>query len=253
MTAAVDLPARSSIEAPGSRHQPNPDRPSNPFTPNKEPDWIVVPKAAASQVRGNHGTPETSSTHTSHRSQTPLEPAGSLRLASVPRDDEPLASDRALISKTASFASSSSSSTSVIRKPAPPVPKKSKVLGQRRQPNELAALGKGDVCARNTHITSATHTPQPWSVSSSASRSSSPPLSHRTANPGQAFTSNRQTPTLPPPRRSRGPLINLVDVDEGGPPLPPRRPSQLAVNRGGIMDESVDDAQSIPSLQPRRA
>lgn len=251
MTAEVDLPAPSRIEAPGSRHQPNPGRPSNPFTPNNEPDWIVVPKAAASQVRGNHGTPDTSSTHTSHRCQTPLEPAGSLRLASVPRDDGPVASNRPSISKTASFASSGSSSTSVIRKPAPPVPKKPEVLGQRWQANGLAGLGKGDVCARNTHITSATHTPQPWSVSPSALRSSSPPLSHRTANPSQAFTSNRQTPTLPPPRRSRGPLRNLAD--EGGPPLPPRQPSQLAVNRGGIMDESVDDAQSIPSLQPRRA
>lgn len=251
MTAAVDLPARSGVEAPGNRLQPNPRRPSNPFTPSSEPDWIVVPKAAASQERGNPGIPATSSAHTSHRSQMPLEAAGSLRLASFPRDDGPITPNRSSNSKTASFASSPAPSTSVIRKPAPPVPKKPEVLGQRRQPNDNAGLGQGDVGARNTHITSATHTPQPWLVSPSASSLNAPPLCHRTANPGQAFMSNRQTPTLPPPRRSRGQLANLVD--EGGPPLPPRRLSQLAVNRDGIMDESVDGAQSIPSLQPRRA
>lgn len=251
MTAAVDLPARSSVEAPGNRLQPNPRRPSNPFTPSSEPDWIVVPNAAASQGRGNPGIPATSSTHTSHRSQMPLEAAGLLQLTSFPRDDGLLTPNRLSISKTASIASSPAPSTSVIRKPAPPVPKKPEVLGQRRQPNDNACLGQGDVGARNTHITSATHTPQPWLVSPSASSSNAPPLSHRSATPGQASMSNRQTPTLPPPRRSRGQLANLVD--EGGPPLPPRRLSQLAVNRDGIMDESVDGAQSIPSLQPRRA
>ena len=243
MTAGIDLPARSSFEAPGSRHQLNPQRPSNPFAPTNEPDWIVVPKTAASQGRASQAVTEIA---TLQRSQAPFEPAGSV---SVPGDGEPLMPNRASISRTASFALSASSSTSESRKPAPPVPKKPESLARKSLPKELGGHGKGNLRPSDARIPSSSHEPQAMAVPPSASRLSSPPPFHQSVNAGEVFPLNRQTPALPPPRRSRGGPANLGD----GPPLPARRPSQLAVNRGGLMDESVDGAQSIPSLQPRRA
>lgn len=250
ITTRLDLPARSSIEAPGSRHQPNPQRPSNPFVPSSEPDWILVPKAAASQGRRGQGNPEISSTGTTRHSPAPLAPPGSLRLVSAPGDDSPSTSNRASITRTASLASSVSSSTSVKRKSAPPVPKKPELLGRKSQPKERGGQVRDDLCPSDARISSPILTPQPRLVSPSASTLSSPPSFRQSVDPSQAILSNRYAPTLPPPRRSGVPPPNLVD--EGGPPLPPRRPSRLVVTHGDIMDESVDGALSIPSLQPRR-
>ncbi|KAF2474766.1 uncharacterized protein BDR25DRAFT_280286 [Lindgomyces ingoldianus] len=36
------LPARSRVQPPSNDHFPNPKRPSNPFTPSPEPDWVEV-------------------------------------------------------------------------------------------------------------------------------------------------------------------------------------------------------------------
>lgn len=37
-------PARSDIQPPDEGAVPNPNRPSNPFTPSEEPDWVTVPR-----------------------------------------------------------------------------------------------------------------------------------------------------------------------------------------------------------------
>lgn len=41
------MPARSTAKPPGNGSVPNPSRPSNPFTPTSEPDWVKVDKPSA--------------------------------------------------------------------------------------------------------------------------------------------------------------------------------------------------------------
>ena len=252
MTAGADLPARSSIEAADSKHQPNPKRPSNPFTPSSEPDWIVVPKSAVSQGRGNQRTSRPPSTQVSRHPPASFDPAESLPSSSVHVNGGPLTSNRASMSRTASFASSASSSKGASRKPAPPIPKKPELLTRNSsQQSGLGSQRKDDPRLSSARMTSPTNTPRRELVSPSLSGLGFPPPPRRNVHRSQAFPPNRHTPTLPPPRVSRRLSPNLAD--ESRPPLPPRRPSEIAVNPGGIMDENDGGAQSIPSLQPRRA
>jgi len=45
-------PAKARVQSPTDSHVPNPKRPSNPFTPSPEPDWVDVKK------RSSNGRPE---------------------------------------------------------------------------------------------------------------------------------------------------------------------------------------------------
>jgi len=83
----LGLPARSTVAGNHEGFTPNPNRPSNPFTPSDEPDWLVV--TAAGQDDGAYSD--------SHRTASAS--------AAQPRPRSYLAG-------------------TVIRKPAPPVPQK---------------------------------------------------------------------------------------------------------------------------------
>ena len=45
------MPARSTVKPPSRNHVPNPSRPSNPYSPTSEPDWVKVEKPASPPSR----------------------------------------------------------------------------------------------------------------------------------------------------------------------------------------------------------
>jgi hypothetical protein len=135
-------PARSTVKATQRGAVPNPNRPSNPFVPTDEPDWITISKpermesyqSPASSVvskaavpRGRVPTP---------RKLPPLEPASSVpssvRVARINKDVSAGQSPPSLPPRRLSNASSQASSLS--KKTPPPIAKK---------PVHLSASGNG--------------------------------------------------------------------------------------------------------------
>jgi len=126
-------PARSTVKATQRGAVPNPNRPSNPFVPTDEPDWVTVSKpgrmesylstassvaSTATEPRGRVSTPR--------KLPPPLEPPNSLsdnaRATSVTKDISVGQPPPSLPARHLSDASSQASSVS--KKTPPPVAKK---------------------------------------------------------------------------------------------------------------------------------
>lgn len=264
-SSSKGLPAKARIQPPSDGHMPNPNRPSNPFTPSPEPDWVNVP-----QMRANAGRPEPppargsqrartvdfngantpgSSTTSLHQSTTPNLPARKLIVPAFPthaaqtanfdggRDalndlqrSSSSASTRSLPVRPGAFSSqppqsASRNSPQVLRKPAPP--------------------------------------PIPNKKPSLLSKTSSQTVPTQT---GQY----RDEPDPLPPRRSmaeRRPVqgsvmgtASLIDEEGAKPPLPPRTGSGGSIpgavpGRGrNLMDDEPEEMGSLKGwevLQPR--
>ena len=113
--------ARSNARAPGESSVLNEKRPSNPFTPTTEPDW----KTKSTPVRAKSRT-------TTLRDPQSAQPRfnGTQALSSKADQDtkEQEAAAKAPILRTPSVVSTLSTTSSVTRKPAPPVPRKPPLL-----------------------------------------------------------------------------------------------------------------------------
>jgi len=207
------VPAQSTLRPPGRGMSPNPNRPSNPFTPSDEPDWVKVdgePVAgplptrsrAAFQGAGKVVPPrKLPPAHGSSESLPQLPPR-----RAMPQNDgtgtsrpESPASQNSAPTRSASTAS---------RKPAPPIPRKPMALSS------------------------------PTSVQ--------PPM-----NPlGDVKTVAKAStpPAAPPPRRS-GASAKLSkrppEEDGGRPQLPPR--NVAAANTTALMD--AKDEAGMDSLK----
>ena len=113
-------------------------------------------------------------------------------------------------------------SSSVARKPAPPVPKKPQVLVKHSE-------GRLDEDNRSAIP------PRPTIRRPQAQLSSN----------GQQRVSALPTQNLPV--HSKG-----MPSETDGPPLPPRRTERGGRSSGGLLDEDNGEAKSIPSLEPAR-
>jgi hypothetical protein len=51
------MPARSTLQPPGKGMLPNPERPSNPWTPSSQPDWITGPGASKTATNAQAAPP----------------------------------------------------------------------------------------------------------------------------------------------------------------------------------------------------
>ncbi|KAF2176670.1 hypothetical protein K469DRAFT_645357 [Zopfia rhizophila CBS 207.26] len=229
------LPARSRAQPPTNDHFPNANRPSNPFTPSPEPDWVEVkrmgPKPDPPPARGilrshtidfNGPTPTPSSMPSSTTSLNQAKQKPMARKLSVTpfQPNHPPNLDGTHDSNTNTNLSPSTSSASthslpnlptrpssnprpqITRKPAPPIPSK-----------------KPSLLSRTT------------SPSPSSTPSPPPPQYHDTPD---------IKPPPPPPRRSMAPVRkaappgNYVDMrKEQRPPLPPRTGTGLSSASGG--------------------
>jgi len=245
------LPARSDLAAPGKDFVPNPRRPSNPFTPTTEPDWIVVPKYASSPSYRGPSTPSSTLSKSSPQtSATSLHriPSGRGVINGGASSFVP-----PLPSRASSFASSTSSSASLARKPAPPVPKKPVLLSSQGSQRSSFTGGSRDMPpSGGARIAVPIGQSQKDATSATMAGLAYRPSARQTDTMELGFPSGGQTPPTPPPRGSRR-VSQSLDGGGGLPPsLPPRTSSSSKLNTSGLMDEVDDGAKNIPSLQPRR-
>jgi inositol-1,4,5-trisphosphate 5-phosphatase len=244
---SIGLPAKARVEPPSNNHFPNPNRPSNPFTPSPEPDWIDVKHMPSSRrpepppARGSQrartvdfDSPSTSLPPTqkpaARKMIAPLYPGHATQI---------LSSDGARDSLNDLRRSGSSASThslpslpyrasnmapqthttnkpQVLRKPAPPpIPNKKPSL-----------LSKG---------------------SSSGPSYAPPPQRYRDDPPEEESRAHAPPPArrsmAAPPNLTRKPVQNLIDDDGEKPALPPRTGS----GGGGrsLMDDEPEDVRSM--------
>ncbi|PNS17746.1 hypothetical protein CAC42_3141 [Sphaceloma murrayae] len=195
------LPVRSTIKPPANGYAPNPSRPSNPFTPSTEPDWVKVEKPSPSPkpaaplprripARSNSTrsleSPRRRNLPPPHQSQLDASKVQNGTKSAVPADDEdvppPLPSRASTFSET-----STSSKPNTLKKP-PSVPKKPVVLRS------------GSTSSTTTPTTGlAQRTLRGDTASPSPSPSFTGPIP---AHLSGASTGSKAQPSPPPARRS---------------------------------------------------
>ncbi|KAF3049476.1 inositol polyphosphate 5-phosphatase [Didymella keratinophila] len=244
------LPARARIQPPSNDHVPNPKRPSNPFTPSPEPDWVEInklgtrpepPPARGSQRArtvdfNNPAKPASASSSTSLQSHNPM-----ARKMIVPqynaRDPEQITymdgahdpvSD---LRRNASNASTRSLPILPNRNlppvtsslPGPPLPMNSKPAPQvLRKPAPPPVK------------------PKPSLLSKGSSTGATPPPQRYRDDPEPA---PRRSMAPPPNMGARKPVPNLIDGDDRPPALPPRTGTGLSTGsgrRGNLLDDEGD-------------
>ncbi|KAK3718355.1 Inositol-1,4,5-trisphosphate 5-phosphatase 1 [Vermiconidia calcicola] len=225
------MPARSTVKPPSNRHAPNPARPSNPFSPTPEPDWVKVEKPEAPPSR-----PSSIYSNISQASQAKSEsarsdvPPRSLPPPPTPQEHAPMRPPRPV-----TFGGHPNNGKvhlkQTLRKPAPP-PKPNKPNLLRGDSNMSAASVKSMQPPPDVRKSSY--------VSSNATNNLSFPPPPRIATVGSMETSRTQSPAPqpPPPRRKAAPAAETTST----PSLPPRRAT------AGLMDEG--EAQELQNWQP---
>ena len=198
----------------------NAERPQNPFTPTKEPDWEVSKPTARRSLapRGDKLKYENS-----HR---PLPPSN--RIQPLPLDTNldlmrKEVAPRGGDSKRSSQSSVVSMSSNVTRKAAPPIPKKPALLSNRQHSQESKVNEQGKSTSES-------------------------PLGGQ-----NAFDNSAETSFPPPPPQNRQQQVYARRTTEpDGPPLPPRNTGAVVPVSHGLMDDDNESASGIPSLQPMR-
>ncbi|RFU31354.1 hypothetical protein B7463_g4974, partial [Scytalidium lignicola] len=261
------LPAQSSIKALQPGAVPNPHRPSNPFSPTDEPDWVTVPRM--SSTRPN-------STHSEAPPALPRRSISSSTLRKLPPPFTPSPSISSVsknLSQTSLLDSSPprSKPESILEQPPPPPPRPtdnrpSSVLSNSTTSSKKT--GPPRVAPKPDHLSS----PIPSSTAAfpSASIPRRPISSNFTSAVSQALPPKRIntgidnvqtrnatqeiTPPLPPnPRRAgagtarKAVASSVNEEEEVKPGLPPRRPTDLLGDDSDKMEMSGWEA-----LQPVR-
>ncbi|KAF2239352.1 hypothetical protein EV356DRAFT_502391 [Viridothelium virens] len=229
------MPARSTVKPPSQDHIPNPNRPSNPFAPSSEPDWVKVEKPPG-------GLSRTSSWQVDGSSDAkPPPPPRNLPSRKLPPPINPPPNNGTiphLLDRSPSISSTASDRASILskqtsRKPAPPIPKKPKNLSSpTAEPSSPA-----------TSTVSDAPLPPPRSSIPSAKSTPTPPAPRRGTAVAAALS--RQAPgelkTASPVLRRHG------EQAEGAPVLPPRRRTDEDLLGAGA-DEQL---HGWKPLQPR--
>ncbi|EMC91401.1 hypothetical protein BAUCODRAFT_127302 [Baudoinia panamericana UAMH 10762] len=207
------MPARSSVKPPRSDFVPNPARPSNPFTPTSEPDWVRVdtpnsPPSGAASVASTSSRVSRIESGSVPRKPAPPPTSGDGAPAKPPRPlpqvdgaaDDGRAPQHVYLKQT-------------LRKPAPPRPNK---------PNLL----------RSESAQSTASTPSMQSTTESrrvVSKEMAPPPALPSRVQGEQ-TARTMAPQAPPPRTT---LRKPTPAAESSPALPPRRTDHALMDEGG--------------------
>jgi hypothetical protein len=212
-------PARSTVKAAQRGAVPNPNRPSNPFIPTDEPDWVTISKPGRTESYRST-TSSVASTATEPRGRVPtprklpphLEPAHSLpnniRVTSITKDVSADQSSPSLPPRRLSNASSQASSLS--KKTPPPIAKK---------PVHLSASETGPSPTGPMRVLNGSSN----SVYSSSTRSMAGVRTDFPPPPRRAIDGPAEP--LPPRRAVDGPA-------EPPPPPQPRRPGTQNSSKG---------------------
>lgn len=230
-------PAKSTLRSPGDNFVMNPNRPSNPWAPSQEPDWVKV------MAQRSNGSSSSSPQRQSIDAQSMTSVRRKLPPPLVPtRDSSPTSSaksmptnqvpalpprraatggfeggieNRELISglNRSSSSASTGSSNSIKRKPAPPIPKKPSVLAGSTSPKSEKKL----------HL-----------------------------------QAQREPPPLLPPLRRAGTMGKHADdgmeKELSGPPsLPPRRGTGFSTGTPSeLMDAGEDEMKGLKNWEALR-
>ncbi|KAK4540308.1 hypothetical protein LTR36_009620 [Oleoguttula mirabilis] len=226
------MPARSTVKPPSNGFAPNPQRPSNPFSPTAEPDWVKVDRPSAPPSR----TASVASNASRVRGESlarklppPLKPAADQAAPQQPprptNNDGHGDAGKVHLKQT-------------LRKPAPPKPNKPTLLRSESGQSTASLASTRSVAAQPPP-------PEPRRVISKTSAQSEhayPPPPRRTADEFAESPKSNNAPQPPPPRTLKKPPPN---VDDANPPLPPRRPTT------GLMDDGDgDELGGWKPLQP---
>ena len=221
------VPARSTVKPPSGSHVPSPTRPSNPFTPTNEPDWVKVDRADAA--------PSRPSSVYSVASQASQATTATAKSEAVPRktssryDPEEVAPEKPPRSATINDHANEGRThlKQTLRKPAPP-PKPNLLRSDTGQStNSTRSIAPPPPEARR--VTSASST--------ASSNMSFPPPPRKSIEQGTASPA----PQPPPPRKSVAAASELVN-----PALPPRKTNT------GLMDlEGEQGLQDWEPLKPQ--
>ena len=209
------LPARSNLKVTDGRSALNTKRPQNPFIPTDEPDWKWSEARRSPIVRyDNRKDWESYSISPTSGWNEPLPVGTSFDL---PGDNVTLREDN---SKCSSQSPVVSMSSNVARKMAPPVPKKPALLSNSQRSQEKK-------------------------INNQESTSRPPPG-------GQTIFDDGAKKGLPPSplRRSKQQGTRETGFDESYPS--PRSIGAIVSVSNGLMDEEIEGASTIPSLQPMR-
>ena len=192
----------------------NIERPQNPFIPTNEPDWEVSRATARGSPALNydHGKDRKSHLLVSDWDH-PLPPANSSDLL------------RKEVELREGGSRGSSQSPNLARKTAPPIPKKPALLSNPHNSQESKIGDQGE--SASTHLTGGKN-----DVNEEAKRSS---------------------PPAPPPGRNRQQKRDgQRTIVSDGPPPSPRNVGAIFSVSNALMDDEIEGADTIPSLQPVR-
>lgn len=239
------LPARSQAQPPPNTSMLNRARPSNPFTATTEPDWVMV--ARSQEVRKSRDKPVPPSRRGTRVSSTMDGHSGAYH-------DAPAAAQKHGVpaSEVQTGSPSPSKASDVLRKPAPPVPKKPALLSTLSTGPDTAQIP-----ARRESKLSTTddHKNGKWrNVSQPGMETLKPPPRHQQTEFGVVVPSpdsvRDATKTLP---NAKGMNERQLTPSAFVPPaMPPRRGEGGDSSRRDLLDEDNVGARTIPSLQPLR-
>jgi len=232
-------PARSSIKPPQNGFVPNPNRPSNPYTPTDEPDWVTVPRMSQNKSVAppppNPRPSTSSSTNGTRKLPPPFDPKGTSISALKKNFSQTSVDDTTTPIKIQTMTDrrmSTSTTSSSSKKAPPPVARKPVHLTSLPSSKSTPTLSTAPTIA-SCPTTQSTQDPRPTAVDHTGFA----PPPRRVTGVGATYGTKdvedrREISTPPPPPQPRRPggakkVTNGNGIDEEGPrpSLPPRRPT----------------------------
>ena len=261
------MPARSQVKAPSDGHVRNPQRAPNPFSATTEPDWVKVPRPnppppRSLSIRERNTSAASSSLNENlerkaiagSRKLPPVWPAHQHSLSAAPSSrasstqhsllDDPISESDAAPPRLPRRPSTSSQHQ-IIRKAAPPVPKKPSTL---RSESPSSTRDDGFVPKLPKRIN--TLPVQSAGVEKSVSMPVLPPPRRGTVevNARGIESGPRQTSGA----QSMQSAQSTQSVQSQNPPLPPRRGIGLGQGQGqkNLLDDEEDGMAAWKPLRP---
>lgn len=239
----IGLAARSNLEAPSKDAFPNPNRPSNPFNPKNELDWVVVPNPIGTEAESNRRRLDTKPMVGPNSTLPRQSNVKQMPLSSLTQDK---AQNSALeLGKTMSAPSlppPSLMGSGITRKPAPPVPRKPPILISSN--NDCVDLGRIP-----SSVSAEQSIPIRWTSATQPSESGRPTLDpYTTSQPSLQLTALKSAFSSDHTKNQEKPAAEADRL----PALPSRITTAQRPVPKGLLDKSDEGACLIPPIQPIR-
>lgn len=234
-------PARSDIKPMQDGATPNPNRPSNPFTPTDEPDWVTVPRMSLGR------------TPSQTKSSLPAPPPNPRPASNSPRDLPPPSKSSSVASLTNNFSQTTLQGASSNRSSSQDVTATSDRRTSTSSASTTSKKSAPPVGRKPVHLTSSPtlSTSFPAAQSRSSQNSFQGPQQPDT-NSAAFAPPKRSAASSPVIGTSNGPRIANTRKEANSPPPPPqpRRPGTSGTGtneRTGYMA----GGNTRPGLPPR--